>query len=125
NDHFNLRLSGQVNVAVLERAIAEIVRRHEAVRATFLEVDGAPSQIIAPARPLTLPRIDLQKVPEAGRMAEAIRLAVEEARTPFSLSQGPLWRFTLLSLADDDYLLLITARESRVKRQRGPWLRLN
>src|SRR5881396_3299432 len=80
NDHFNLRLTGQVNVAVLERAISEIMRRHEAMRAAFSEVDGVPSQTIALARPLTLPRVDLRKPPEAGRMPEAMRLAVEEAR---------------------------------------------
>src|SRR6266568_7357207 len=124
NDHFNLRLTGQVNVAVLERAIAEIVRRHEAMRAAFSEVDGAPSQTISPAQPLTLPQGDLRKLPEAGRMTEAVRLAVEQARTPFNLSQGPLWRFNLLILGEDDHVLLITAHHIAIDGwSRGVFLR--
>ena len=109
NDHFNLRLSGMVEVSVLERAISEILRRHEAMRAVFSEADGVPAQTIAPPRALTLPQIDLRKLPESSRTAELLRLAVEEARRPFDLSRGPLWRFTLLSLDRDDHLLLITA----------------
>src|SRR5438477_982677 len=109
NDHFNLRLTGLVNVPALERAISEILRRHEAMRAVFSEVDGAPFQCIAPAQPLTLPRVDLRQIPGSVRTAEVTRLAVEEARAPFDLSQGPLWRFRLLSLAEEDHLLLITA----------------
>ncbi|PYV13979.1 MAG: hypothetical protein DMG07_13025 [Acidobacteria bacterium] len=124
NDHFNLRLTGPLNTPVLELAIAEILRRHEAMRAVFPEVEGAPSQIIAAARPLALPRVDLRTLPESERMAEAIRLAVEEARTPFNLGQGPLWRFTLLALADDDHLLLITAHHIAIDGwSRGVFLR--
>src|SRR5438094_10101716 len=91
NDHFNLRLRGRVEVPVLERAISEILCRHEAMRAVFSEADGVPAQTIAPPRALTLPQIDLRKLPESSRTAELLRLAVEEARRPFDLSRGPLW----------------------------------
>src|SRR5438876_11233816 len=124
NDHFNLRFTGLVNIPVLERAISQILRRHEAMRAVFSEVDGAPFQSIAPAQPLTLPRVDLRKIPASGRMAEATRLAVEEARVPFDLSQGPLWRFRLLLLAEEDHLLLITAHHIAIDGwSRGVFLR--
>ena len=43
-----LRLGGALDAAALERALGEIVRRHEALRTTFAEVDGAPVQVIAP-----------------------------------------------------------------------------
>ncbi len=124
NDHFNLRLTGRVNIEVLERAIAEIGRRHEVMRAVFSEVDGDPMQTISPAHPLTLPRVDLRKLPEGERMTEAVRLAVEQARTPFNLSEGPLWRFHLLILADDDHVLLITAHHIAIDGwSRGVFLR--
>ncbi len=109
NDHFDLRLSGPLNAPVLGRTIEEIVKRHEAMRSVIAEVDGGPLQTITPAQPVALPRIDLTDLPEAGRMIEATRLAVEEARKPFNLSQGPLWRFTLVAVAEDDHILLITA----------------
>ncbi|HEU0053791.1 MAG TPA: amino acid adenylation domain-containing protein, partial [Longimicrobium sp.] len=43
-----LRLEGDLDTAALERSLGEIVRRHEPLRTTFREVDGAPVQVIAP-----------------------------------------------------------------------------
>ena len=40
------RLSGELNVEALEKALREIIRRHEALRTVFGEVDGKPVQII-------------------------------------------------------------------------------
>ena len=54
-----LRLKGQLNVRALEQALTEIVRRHEALRTTFPEVDGQPVQVVAPPVPISLPLIDL------------------------------------------------------------------
>src|SRR5947207_7004741 len=42
NVHFALRLSGRLQVAALERALGEIMRRHEVMRTAFPEVDGQP-----------------------------------------------------------------------------------
>src|SRR6266446_3431106 len=39
NDHFNQRLSGTLNIPVLERALSEILRRHEVMRSTFALAD--------------------------------------------------------------------------------------
>jgi amino acid adenylation domain-containing protein/non-ribosomal peptide synthase protein (TIGR01720 family) len=44
-----LRLDGPLNVSALERSINEIVRRHEALRTTFVEKDGVPRQVVHPA----------------------------------------------------------------------------
>jgi len=35
-----MRLSGPLHVAALEQSLREIVRRHEILRATFLNVEG-------------------------------------------------------------------------------------
>ena len=44
-----LRLRGALDAAALERALDEIVRRHEALRTTFAEVTGSRCRRIAPA----------------------------------------------------------------------------
>src|SRR5689334_22770030 len=40
----SFRVRGPLAVAVLERALGEVVRRHEALRTTFREDDGVPVQ---------------------------------------------------------------------------------
>jgi amino acid adenylation domain-containing protein/non-ribosomal peptide synthase protein (TIGR01720 family) len=103
-----LRVSFPYNIAALEWALNEIVRRHEALRTTFTTVDGQPVQVISPALSLSLPVIDLLGLPEPEREAEALRLATEEAQRPFDLAQGPLVRTTILRLGEADYVFLLT-----------------
>ena len=102
------RLGGALDAAALERALGEIVRRHEALRTTFAEVDGAPVQVIAPFGGFALPIDDLSRLAEADREAEVRRRAGEEARRPFDLSAGPLFRAALLRVDEEDHVLLIS-----------------
>ena len=48
NDHFDLRLTGPVNITVLEQSINEIVRRHDALRSIFLKGEVGPVLQILP-----------------------------------------------------------------------------
>ncbi|MGK7878448.1 MAG: amino acid adenylation domain-containing protein, partial [Xenococcaceae cyanobacterium] len=101
------RLTGQLNITVLEQSLNEIIRRHEVLRTTFPAVDGQPSQAIAPSVTLTLPTIDLREHPETEREAIAQQLANEEAQQPFNLATGPLFRVKPLRLAGAEYVLLL------------------
>ncbi|WP_420130057.1 amino acid adenylation domain-containing protein, partial [Longimicrobium sp.] len=102
-----LRLEGALNPAALERALGEVVRRHEALRTVFREQGGVPVQVVAPFDGLTLPVEDLSPVDADGREAEIERRAAAEAARPFHLARGPLVRPSLLRLADDDHVLLL------------------
>ena len=76
-----VRVRGPLDLDALGRAFDEILRRHEALRTTFATVGGRPVQVIAPSRVLPLTHVDLSSDrPEADRLAEAERLATEEAR---------------------------------------------
>ncbi|HEU0052779.1 MAG TPA: condensation domain-containing protein, partial [Longimicrobium sp.] len=100
-----LRLRGSLDRTALARALDAIVVRHEALRTTFTEVDGAPEQRIAPAEVgFHLVELDLAGRPDA----ELERLMAEETRAPFDLRRGPLIRGQLIRLADDDHVLLLT-----------------
>src|SRR5512135_1664368 len=52
---WSIRMTGELNVAALERSLNEIVRRHEILRTTFNVVDGEPVQIVS--APLHVPLI--------------------------------------------------------------------
>ena len=102
NIPFGLRLRGPLDLAALERAFTEVLRCHEVLRAAFPQVDGAPVQSISPALPFRATVIDLR-----GREAELSRLCEDEARRPFDLAAGPLYRLTVVRLGDEDHALLL------------------
>jgi amino acid adenylation domain-containing protein len=101
-----VRLAGALDAGALERALAEIVRRHEALRTVFAEAGGAPVQVIGDA-PARLAVEDLSHLPAAERDAAVRGRAAEEGDRAFDLAAGPLYRFTLLRLAADDHALLL------------------
>ncbi len=113
-----IRLTGALADGALAAAFAALVGRHEALRTVFPVRAGAPAQVILPAAPQPLPRVDLSTLPVERRDDEARRLAAEEARRPFDLAAGPLLRTALLRLtagvashadaAAGDHLLLMT-----------------
>ncbi|WP_164018688.1 non-ribosomal peptide synthetase [Pyxidicoccus trucidator] len=103
-----LRLRGELDVRALEAACTGLLHRHESLRTTFQSVEGRPFQVIAPPAPHPLPVLSLEAHPPSEREAVARRLAEEEARRPFSLTRGPLLRTTLLRLAPDEHVLLLT-----------------
>ena len=102
-----LRLKGALDRRVLIRALDRIVARHEALRTTFVVIDGDAAQRIAAADiGFALAEHDLCGV--ADGEAELRRLAAEEAAAPFDLEQGPLIRGRLVRLAEDEHALLVT-----------------
>nr|MDQ3804074.1 condensation domain-containing protein [Acidobacteriota bacterium] len=102
------RFRGQLGVTALERTLNEIMRRHKALKTSFVAIDGQPVQIIDESVTLSLPVTDLTHLPAEGREAEARRLAAEEARRPFDLSSAPLLRASLLRLSDEEHVALLT-----------------
>ncbi|MDY7016179.1 MAG: condensation domain-containing protein, partial [Cyanobacteriota bacterium] len=101
------RLTGNFDVAVFKRAIAEMIRRHEALRTTFERVKFSAVQVIRPTFAIDVPVIDLQEIAEPKQSVEVQRLMVEEIQRPFNLEKGPLLRVLLLRLAPQEHILLL------------------
>jgi amino acid adenylation domain-containing protein/non-ribosomal peptide synthase protein (TIGR01720 family) len=101
-----LRLSGNLDVAALERALSTVVRRHEVLRTTF-EADPEPLQVVSPPAPVRLPVADLRALALEDREVEARRLARAALRRPFDLAHGPLLRINLVALEPEEHDLLL------------------
>ncbi|MCH8029348.1 MAG: amino acid adenylation domain-containing protein [Candidatus Dadabacteria bacterium] len=108
NSTLLLRLMGGLNRQALEGALNEVLRRHEALRASFTVSDGKPVQSISPSLDLSLPLVDLSKAPKAKRGTKALSLCEQEALKPFDLTNPPLLRASLLRLKGKEHILLIT-----------------
>ena len=102
-----LCLTGQLNIPALERALKEIVRRHQVLRTSFSPMNGELSQQINPIPGSALPVIDLQHLSAGQRYKEVERLVHDRANEPFNLATGPLFRTTLLKLTPDEHVLLL------------------
>jgi amino acid adenylation domain-containing protein len=102
------RIRGALDMKALEQTLSEIVRRHEILRTTFRVVNGQPVQIVNDPQPLDLPVVELAHMPTDEREAEARRMASDEGRKPFNLSEGPLMRTVLLRLDEQEFIALFT-----------------
>ena len=114
-----LRLRGTLNQHVLERSLSALVQRHAVLRATFTARDGQPAQAISPFREVRLPVLDVVGLPPDEQARAVQRLVSEEARRPFDLSHGPLLRASLLRLAAQEQLLLVTLHRLAADAQPG------
>jgi amino acid adenylation domain-containing protein len=102
------RVTGPLDVEALRRSLAEIVRRHEALRTRFATVDGRPVQVVAEEIDARPAHVDLRELDPQAREAEARRLAIEEARRPFDLATGPLVRAGVVLLGALDHVVLLS-----------------
>src|SRR5262249_43664409 len=102
-----LRVTSACDVAVLERSINEIVRRHENLRTTFTAAGDGCMQVIAPE--LTVPlAFDDRRTLRQAKMGTAVREFIkQELSHSFVLESGPLIRSHAIRLAERAHLLLI------------------
>lgn len=101
-------LEGELRLDVLARALAQVARRHEVLRTVFPAPDGEPVQEVRPPLPPPLPLVDLGALGEAVRRGELMRLTKREARRPFDLTRGPLWRAVVYRLGARQHAVLLT-----------------
>ncbi|QJE01528.1 amino acid adenylation domain-containing protein [Massilia forsythiae] len=103
-----LSLTGRLDQDALQRALDEIVRRHEVLRSVYRSVDGEGVQEIAAAKPVALVLHDLADL-EGGAQDERVRaLAAAAAAEPFDLAAGAVLRAWLLRLGAGRHVLLVT-----------------
>jgi amino acid adenylation domain-containing protein len=100
------RIPGPLDAAVLERALGELVARHETLRTRIEEREGQPVQVVAPPAPFALEVANLAALPADEARTELERRARADAATPFQLGEGPLFRASLLRMGAEEHVLL-------------------
>lgn len=96
------RFRGHVDSMLVVQSLNAIIARHEVLRTCFPEVDGAVTLEIAPHFALPLQEIDLTTLPDETREERARALMVEKCREPYDLARGPLLRFLMIRLREDE-----------------------
>lgn len=115
NETITIHRTGPLDVATLQRAFTEIVRRHDAWRTSFSDTYGFPSQTVHPA-PSTfeIPVLNLQNIPARSREAWAVRMISEQVQEPFDLQRGPLLKPMLLRMDSRHFRFTIIAHQAIV-----------
>ena len=103
-----LPLSWPVDPVTLERAVNEIVARHEVLRTTFATEEGEPVQRIHASLHVPLDVQDLRALPAAARQAEATRRIARVLGRRMDLERGPLLATALYRLDEQQWLFLLT-----------------
>lgn len=104
NESVSLELKGPLDRAALEKAMRDLIARHESLRAT-LNASGTRI-LITDEVAFELPFTDLAEAKDKEAQLDAI--ARKDMTTPFDLRNGPLFRALLIRVSDDLHLLRLT-----------------
>ena len=101
-------IKGSINISVMNRALSEIVRRHEILRTNYKVVDNRIFQNINDAPDNILQVFDLRELAQNDRKNEARRILTELTTCPFSFFDNKLMISAILIIAEDnEYILTI------------------
>ena len=99
-------LPAHVDAGVVQRAVAEIVRRHWSLRTVFQQTPDGPVQRVLPETAPALHIVGVNGESEHHRRLTLTQMATQEAQRPFNLTTGPLLRSVLYELQTSSVLLL-------------------
>ncbi|HYM78068.1 MAG TPA: amino acid adenylation domain-containing protein [Candidatus Dormibacteraeota bacterium] len=102
-------MEGNVDVDAFRQAWQYLVDRHDALRTGFEQPSsGEPRQRIHPTARFSVDVLDWRHRQNEGVNEALSRLAVEERKRPFNLTDQPLMRVALIQLGPGKYTLLWT-----------------
>ena len=101
------RISGDLDIGVLEKTLTYLIGRHESFRTIFFELNGEPVQKVLKSMPAKLPLVHLENEPKDKIAIHTRQYSLENAGFKFNLETGPLFRFQLLILGKNEFIFLI------------------
>lgn len=107
NESVSLELEGDLNKDALDYALEEVCRRHELLRST-ISPDGRHI-IVYESMPISLRTSDISGQDALDQEEHHKKLNYLDARTPFNLEKGPLFRSYLVKVADTKHILKLSA----------------
>src|SRR6266545_2129447 len=102
-----LRVRDALDVDILERALGELVRRHEMLRAVFVRTGDGFRAEIRDTCAVRVSTVDAEGATLAERERQALALACREVERRFDITRGPLLRALVVQLGVEDQLLVL------------------
>jgi amino acid adenylation domain-containing protein/thioester reductase-like protein len=102
-----IRLRGRLAHQSLETALAAVIKRHDALRSCFTLQGERPQRVVEEVVPLVIERIEPAGAYEQMHQDLALGDLERFARRPFDVGSTPLVRAGLMSLTDEDHVLVL------------------
>ena len=100
-------VQGPLDEAALRVSLDALAMRHELLRTTYPEVDGAPRRVVAREASIAVRVEDVSTAPAAAREAGVESLVSAEISTAFDLASGPLTRVLAIRVSDQEHVILV------------------
>jgi hypothetical protein len=108
-----LRVTGHVDLAILQGSLDDVVARHELLRTLVVRDADPPYQMVYPPCPMPLEVRDLPPVTGGTARDQAVRDLILEAETgSISAREVPLIKALLCRFDDHDSVLILTVHHS-------------
>lgn len=105
NESLSLQITGSLNVGAFKQAVADLVLRHEALRATVSP--NGENLIIYKNFPVALELTDLTHLDEAERTKTFKCFLKDEAETVLNIKDGPLFKTFLHKTGEQEFYFTI------------------
>ncbi|MGN4128170.1 amino acid adenylation domain-containing protein [Lysinibacillus sphaericus] len=90
-----------IQINMLNKALYEVVQRHEIFRTVFMEKQGEPVQHIREEISTIAKHVDITKIKKSKQAAYRMKCIQEFDAKEFDLEQGPLFRTILFTASED------------------------
>ncbi len=101
------KITGNLDIDILGRALDLLVERHESLRTVFTKVAGSPVQKVLKGISGNLSIVNMEGDPPGNRAMKISEHSLTNASFKFDLEKGPLFRFELLVLGNYQYYFLM------------------
>ena len=102
-----LKISGPLDVNVLDRVFGEIIARHEVLRSNFGESDGVPQLLVHDPKPWHSEIYDLTGLSAAEQQNRITQLVDDDAARVYNLQSDSLISTGIIKLDDNTHILLL------------------
>ncbi len=107
NEAVTIHRRGDLDLAVLQRCLDQLLRRHEIWRTAYRMGDGGVEAQVEDRASVPMRVVDLSAMTPPESEQEALRLATEDARQPFDLARAPLLRALVVRLTPGSHRLYL------------------
>jgi amino acid adenylation domain-containing protein len=106
NIPLDFKITGNLNVDLLQRSINFLIERHEGLRTIFPDGHGTPGQKVLRSQPASITIVHLENEPPEKKAQTVAHRSRENSKWKFDLMKGPLFHFELLVLGGGEYVFL-------------------